>query len=226
MSPRALLLFACLTALPSLASAQRSTEAFLDAPERENALRVTVEMDPALAFGLGYVRTVPLEIDGFARRLGVHFDVTSTLGGTSWDLTGGATMPLFEGPGPNVLVSADLELKIAQNDVHTALVYGYGASIRPGYFDPAWYLAAEASLRGTMAASLFHRDAYRAESGAEDGTYLTGQLALYLGASVGFHIERAVVLGLRFAWRMPYTFESYAPWVQPYTVDLEVAWRF
>ena len=223
-----LLLGACLLGTSATtAHAQRSVEAFLDEPERENAVRLTVEMDPALAFGVGYVRTLPIDVEGFSRRLGLHLDLTTILGGSSWDVTGGASMPLFEGPGPNVLATIDLELKIAQNDVHTALVYGYGVALRPGWFDPSWYLAAEASLRGTIAASLVHRDSYRAEvSGVADGTYLTGQLALYVGGVVGFHIERQVVLGLRFAWRVPYTLQSYAPWYQPYTVDLELAWRF
>jgi hypothetical protein len=215
-----------LIALPSAALAQRSTESFLDDTSHDDAIRVTVEMDPALGFGLGYVRTVPIEVDSFSRRLGVHADVSTVFGGSSWDIGGGVSMPLFEGPGPNVLASVDLELKIAQNDIHTALVYGYGVAVRPGYFDPAWYVAAEASLRGTFAATLLHRDAYRQESGAEDGTYTTGQLALYLGGAIGFHIERTVVVGLRFAWRMPYTFQSYAPWYQPYTVNMEVSWRF
>lgn len=213
---------------PSHALAQRTAEAFLDDEARPNALRITVEMDPALAFGVGYVRAVPIEIDGFSRRLALHGDLTATMGGSSWDVTGGATMALFEGPaGPNVLATVDLELKIAQNDVHTALVYGYGAALRPGWFDPVWYVAAEASLRGTFAATLFHRDAYREQvPGVEDGTYVTGQLALYVGGVIGFHIERAAILGLRFAWRMPYTFASYAPWYQPYTVNLELGWRF
>lgn len=223
----ALVLTLAVCALPSRGLAQRSAEAFVDDVERANALRVTVELDPALAFGVGYVRTLPIEIERFARRLALHVDLTAAMGGTSWDLTGGATMALFEGAGPNVLASIDLELKLAQNDVHTALVYGYGVALRPGWFDPVWYVAAEASLRGTFAASLFHRQAYRDEvPSAGDGTYLTGQLALYLGAVVGFQIERALVIGLRFAWRVPYTLESYAPWVQPYTVNLELGWRF
>lgn len=214
-------------ALPSRGLAQQSVEAFVDDVERPNALRVTMEMDPALAFGVGYVRTVPIEIERFSRRLALHGDLTATMGGSSWDLTGGATMAVFEGAGPNMLATIDLELKIAQNDVHTALTYGYGVALRPGYFDPTWYLAAEASLRGTFAATLFHREAYREQvPGVEDGTYATGQLALYLGGVVGFHIERTVVIGLRFAWRVPYTFASYAPWYQPYTMNLELAWRF
>jgi hypothetical protein len=220
--------FASLLSLfPAVAHAQQSAEAFLDEREHENALRITAEMDPALAFGIGYVRTVPIEIDRYARRLGLHVDLTAILGGTSWDLVGGATLPLFEGPGPNVLLGVDLALKVAQNDVHTALVYGYGASLRPGWYDPVWYVAADVAIHGTFAASVFHRDSYRAQvASARDATYLTGQLALYLGAAVGFHIERSLVLGLRFAWRFAYTFETYAPWYQPYTLDLELAWRF
>lgn len=212
----------------SPASAQRVAEGFLEGAEHENTVRVTVEMDPALALGVGYVRAVPLEVDGFSRRIGVHVDLTTiVVDGSSWDLTGGASMLLAEGVGLNVLASVDLELKVAQNAVHTALVYGYGAALRPGWFDPAWYLALEASLRGTIAASVFHRGAYRDEvPGAQDGTYVTGQLALYFGAVIGFRIERVAILGLRFAWRVPRTFESYAPWFQPYTVNLELGWRF
>ncbi|MBZ0117715.1 MAG: hypothetical protein K8H88_12005 [Sandaracinaceae bacterium] len=209
------------------AHAQRSTEAFLDEREHENAIRITGEMDPALAFGIGYVRTVPIDVDRYARRLGVHVDLTTILGATSWDLAGGVTLPLFEGPGPNALLGVDLELKVAQNDVHTAIVYGYGASLRPGWFDPVWYVAADLAIRGTFAASIIHRDAYREQvPSARDATYLTGQLALYFGGVVGFHIERTVVLGLRFAWRFAYTFDAYAPWYQPYTIDVEAAWRF
>jgi hypothetical protein len=208
------------------AAAQRSAEAFVDAPEHDDTLRVTVEMDPALAVGVGYVRAVPLEIDRFARRVAIHADLRMVIDGASWDLGGGASMMLAEGFGPNVLATVDLEVKLAQSAVHTALVYGYGAALRPGWFDPAWYLAAEASLRGTIAATVFHRDAYRNEfSDVADGTYVTGQLALYFGAVIGVRIERVAILGLRFAWRVPRTFETYAPWFQPYTVSLELGWR-
>ena len=94
--------------LPTVALAQRSTEAFVDDTSSQNALRVTVAMDPALTFGVGYVRTVPIDVDGFTRRLGVHADLSTVYGGTSWDVEGGVTMPLFEGPGVNVLASVCL----------------------------------------------------------------------------------------------------------------------
>ena len=51
-------------------------------------------------------------------------------------------------------------------------------------------------------------------------------LSLFAGAAVGFLIERTVVLGARFAWRFPRTFQSYAPYFLPYTLDIEVGLRF
>jgi hypothetical protein len=222
----ALLAFAC-TSLAGRASAQRTAEAFIEETEHDNALRVTVEMDPALAFGVGYVRAVPIAAGDFSRRLAVHADLTAIMGGSSWDLTGGVSMMLANESRLNVLVTVDLELKLAQNDVHTALVYGYGAALRPGWYDPSWYVALETSLRGTFAASLFHDDAYEAEvPGVRNGTYLTGQLAFYLGGALGVRIARVATLGLRFAWRIPRTLESYAPWFQAYTANLELGWRF
>lgn len=211
----------------ALAAAPRSTEAFFHDDAHLNAVRVTAELDPALALGVGYVRMVPLELGGFSRRLGLHADVTTILGGSSWDLTSGFTLPLFAGGGFNALVSADLQLKLAQNDVHTALVSGYGAALQPGYFGRSWYVTAEASLRGTIAASFFHSAAVRAElPGLVDGTYRTRQLAFFFGGAAGVQVLRTVIIGLRFAWRVPYTFESYAPWVQPYTLNVELGWRF
>lgn len=214
--------------LPCSVHAQRTAEAFLEERTHDDTIRVSGEMDPALAFGVGYVRAVDIDVDRFSRRLGVRVDLTTIMGGSSWDVGGGAAMALFEGPvGPNLVAAVDLELKIAQNDVHTALVYGYGVALRPGWFDPVWYLAAEASVRGTIASTFFHRDAYRNEvAGVRDGTYVTGQAALYVGGAFGFCIERVFLVGARFAWRLPITFESYAPWYQPYTIDLDLGWRF
>lgn len=214
-------------ALSPAAHAQRTAEAFLYDDEHDDAVRATVEMDPALAVGVGYVRAVDLSIERFQRRLGLHIDTTAIIGFSSWDFAGGASMHLAEGAGFNALASIDLELKLVQNDVHTGLVYGYAASVRPGWFDPVYYVALDLGLRGTFATSLFHRDAYRERFGnVADGTYVTDHLAFFVGGVVGFRIERVVLLGLRFAWRFPRTFETYAPYFQPYTINLEIGVRF
>jgi hypothetical protein len=118
------------------ARAQHTAEAFLGDRARSNAFRATVGMDPALALGLGYMRAVDIEAGGFSRRLGVHFDASAILGMSSWDFSGGASMLVRQKTGLDALTTVDLGLKVAQNDVHTALVYGYGASVRPRVVRP------------------------------------------------------------------------------------------
>lgn len=221
----ALALAAALTT--TRAHAQRTSEAFVAADDRAHAVRAYVQMDPTIAIGLGYVRALRVREGDFSRRIALHVDAATLLGFSSWDLTAGASMRLVEHTGLDVLVALDLETKIVQNDVHAGIVAGYGVALRPGYFDPVWYAALELSLRGTFAAALFHRDAYR-ELFPEvaDGVIATDHLSLFAGAAVGFLIERTVVLGARFAWRFPRTFQSYAPYFLPYTLDIEVGLRF
>ncbi len=214
-------------ALPSSAAAQRTAEAFLYEAEHDHAVRATVEMDPALAVGVGYLGAVDLDVDAFHRRVGIRADVTTVIGFSSWDFSGGVAMHLAEGAGLNVLATVDLELKVVQNEVHSGIVYGYGVALRPGWFDPVWYLALEAGLHGSFGATLFHRDAYRTLfPEVQDGTFYTDSMSFFAGGAFGVRIERHLLLGLRFAWRFPRTFESYAPYVQPYTVNLEVGARF
>lgn len=221
----ALALVAALTT--TRAHAQRATEAFVATDERDHAVRAYVQMDPTIGLGLGYVRALQLREGDFARRIGLHVDVATMLGFSSWDLTAGASMRLVEHTGFDVLVALDLETKIVQNDVHAGIVAGYGAAVRPGYFDPVWYAALDLSLRGTFAAALFHRDAYRELfPDVADGVIATDHLSLFAGAAVGFLVERTVVLGARFAWRFPRTFQSYAPYFLPFTLDVEVGVRF
>ncbi|MBX3269839.1 MAG: hypothetical protein KF729_06240 [Sandaracinaceae bacterium] len=214
-------------AISPTAHAQRTAEAFLYDDEHDGAVRATVEMDPALAVGVGYVRAVDVSVGRFHRRLGVHLDATAIIGFSSWDFAGGVSMHLAEGAGFNALATIDLELKVVQNDVHTGVAYGYSAAVRPGWFDPAWYLALDVGLHGTIATTLVHRGAYRERfPNVADGTYVTDNLSFFLGGVVGFRIERVVLVGLRFAWRFPRTFETYAPYFQPYTIDVEVGARF
>jgi hypothetical protein len=208
------------------ARAQHASDVFATTDGPRHAVRAFVEMDPTLGLGLGYVRTLQLREGSFARRIALHFDVATILGFSSWDLTAGASMRLVEHTGLDALVTVDLETKIVQNDVHTGAVAGYGVAVRPGYFDPTWYAALDLSLRGTMAAALYHRDAYRELfPNATDGLVATDHLSMYVGAAIGFCIERVVVLGARFAWRFPRTFEDYAPYFLPYTLDVEVGFR-
>ena len=223
----ALAALALVAASPAPARAQHTAEAFLADRARSNAFRAAVGMDPALALGLGYMRAVDLESGAFSRRLGLHFDAAAILGMSSWDFTGGASMLVREKPGLDALATLDLRLKVAQNDVHTALVYGYGASVRPGWFDPVWYAALDLSMRGTFAATLFHADEYRRLfPNVADGTYLTDQLSLFAGVAGGVRIKQIVLLGARFAWRFPRTFETYSPYFLPYTLDLDLGLRF
>lgn len=209
------------------ARAQQTAEAFLSDPAHQNAVRATVGLDPALAFGAGYLRAVAVTAGGVSRRLGVHFDVTSILGFSSWDFSGGASVLVREQTGFDTLVTTDLGLKVVQNDVHTGLVYGYGASVRPGWFDSSWYAALDLALRGTFATTLFHSPAYReAFPGVADGTFASDHLSLFAGAAVGLRIKRIVLVGGRFAWRFPRTFEEYSPYFLPYTFNFDVGVRF
>src|SRR5690606_32817377 len=116
------------------ARAQQTGEAFLADDAHANALRATVGLDPALAFGLGYLRAVDVGGEEVSRRLGLHFDVTTILGLSSWDFSGGVSVLARQQTGFDVLSTIDLRVKVAQNDVHTAVVYGYGAAVRPGWF--------------------------------------------------------------------------------------------
>lgn len=212
---------------PAEARAQQTAEAFLGDRAHDNALRVTAGMDPALAMGFGYVRAVDLGAGGSSRRLGLHADVGAILGLSSWDVGGGASVLLRQQRGFDVLTTVDLGLKVAQNDVHTALVYGYGAALRPGWYDAAWYAALDLSLRGTFAATIFHKDEYRRlVPGAVDGTVATDHLAFFTGVAGGVQIRQRALIGMRFAWRFPRTFESYSPYFLPYTINVDLGLRF
>jgi hypothetical protein len=223
----ATLVAALVVAAPSTAQAQRAAESFLQQDGGPNTVRLTFEMDPALAFGAGYVRTIPLAIGDFERPIGVHFDVTTILGLSSWDFAAGASMFLADNVGLNVLTTVELELKVVQNEVHGGLAYGYAAALRPGWYDHVWFASLELALHGTFAATVTHRDAYRAMfPDVQDGTYATANLAFFLGGAIGFRIAERARLGLRFAWRFPRTFESYAPYVQPYSLGAEAGFEF
>jgi hypothetical protein len=210
----------------SAARAQGAAEAFVQDAEQQDAIRLVAEMDPAAALGVGYVRGVNVQAEGFRRRMALHLDTTAILGFSSWDLAGGLTMPLVDGTGLDALATTELELKWVHNDVHTGLVYGYGAAIRPGWFGSSWYANADLALHGTIAATVAHSDAYRALfPEVADGTYTTGNLSYFVGAASGVRLARRVMVGLRFAWRVPRTLERYAPYLQPYTANLEVGTR-
>jgi len=155
----ALSALALAAAWPATASARQTAEAFLADRTHANAFRATVGLDPALAIGADYVRGVDVGSESFSRRLGIHFDVTSILGLSSWDFTGGVSLLAREQTGIDVLTTVDLALKLVQNDVHTGLAYGDAASVRPGWFDSSWYAALDLSLRGTYATTVFHSDA-------------------------------------------------------------------
>lgn len=209
------------------ARAQHVAEAFVAADSRRHSVRAYVEMDPAIALGLGYVRALDVHEGDFERRIAVHVDATAVLGFSSWDLGAGAAMRLVEQTGFDVLIALDLESKIVDNDVHSGFTAGYGAALRPGYFDPTWYAALDLSLRGTFAAALFHSTAYRELfPQVQDGVIATDHLNLFAGVAIGFCIEDVVLIGGRFVWRVPRTFEDYAPYYLPYTLDLEVGLRF
>lgn len=213
--------------LPAQAYAQHTAEAFLHTQGHDDAVRLTLEMDPAAAVGLGYTRAVDVRLGRIERRVGVHLDTTAILGLSSWDLSGGVTVPALGRTGFDTLVTSDLDLKLVQNDVHAGVAYGYVASVRPGWFGRVGYAAPELALHATLATTIHHRDAYRdVFPDVTDGTYLTGNLSTFLGGAAGVCIGQRVTVGARFAWRFARTFESYAPYVQPYTFDLELGARF
>jgi hypothetical protein len=212
---------------PAPALAQQTAEAFLGDRTHDNELRATFGIDPALALGAGYMRAVDLGAGSAPRRVGLHADVTAILGLSSWDVGAGASMLVRQERGVDLLATLDLGLKVAQNDVHTAIVYGYGAALRPGWFDSAWYAALDLSLRGTIAATVLHGAEYRRLfPGVADGTYPTDHLAFFAGVAGGFQIKQRALIGARFAWRFPRTFESYSPYFLPYTINIDVGLRF
>jgi hypothetical protein len=228
MTPRsAFVLAIAVGAVSPVARAQGTAEAFVHDAEHPNALRLLAEMDPAVAFGVGFVRAVDLGTERFHRRAALHVDTTAILGLSSWDLAGGVTAPLVDGVGFDALATTELELKLVQNDVHSGLVYGCSAALRPGWFGSTWYASADLALHGTIAATIRHSDGYRALfPDVADGTYTTGNLSGFVGAATGVRIARRGMVGLRFAWRIPRTLDSYAPYFQPYTLNLEVGARF
>ena len=229
----ALLAAAALAAgAPGVGRAQRVAESFaaFDAGGEggvDHAVRATFGLDPAIAVGGGYVAAIPVRVAGVERRLALHADVATIPGFTSWDLNAGASVPLAEGDGPNVLATAAIDLKWARNEVHRAAVFGYGVAARPGWYTPTWFVAAELGLRHAVGAHLAHSDAYRAQfAGARDGAVALHTVHLDVGAAVGFRIAERVLVGLRFAWRFHGTLETYDPYVLPYGGGFEVGARF
>jgi len=59
-----------------------------------------------------------------------------------------------------------------------------------------------------------------------DGTYTNDHLSFFAGAALGFKIKQRVLIGGRFAWRFPRTFESYSPYFMPYTLNLDAGLCF
>jgi hypothetical protein len=222
MSRCSLIFLGFLLLAPATADAQAAAESLMQAAPGPDNFRGRVAMDPGFQFGLGYVRAIHLDPDG-VRKLGVHADVEALLDFSSWELTTGVKTCLFARPGFDVLGTADLDLGIAQNEVHTALDAGYRVALLPGYYGKNWYAAGELGFRGAFFATMWHRDAYKEQfPGAVDGTYLTGASYLTLGASAGLRFLRHYFAGARFAYRIPTTFENYGPWVRPITLGLEV----
>ncbi len=153
--------------------------------------------------------------------------MASILGFSSWDLTGGVSVRALQTPGFDVLCTLDLRLELARNDVHSAVAYGYGAAVRPGWFQDGWFAALDLAVRGSFAVSLTHGAAYREMyPEVRDGTYASDHLNLFAGLALGFDIEDRVLIGARFAWRFAHTFESYAPYFTPYTLDVDIGVRF
>lgn len=220
---RALVFILLLVLWSAPARAQHSGEAFLAERTHPHAVRLTVAMDPALQLGLGYLHVVELG----ARRLGVHADVATILGFSSWDLTAGASVRVFERRGLDLLTTLDARLKVAHNDVHDAVVYGYAAALRPGWFGASWYVALDLAARGALAVTVNHSAGYREMvPDVVDGTYASDHVNLFAGVAFGFDLADRVLVGARFAWRFARTFESYAPYFVPYTVDVDVGVRF
>lgn len=179
-------------------------------------------MDPGFMFGIGYVRGIDVGSGGI-RKLGLHVDVDALIDFSSWDLTTGVSARLLDRPGFDVLGSVDLDLKLAQNEVHMALAYGYRLALSPGYYRPKWYAAAELGLRGNIATTMWQSAEYLAQvPDAGSGTYVTGTAFFSLGAGAGFRFFEHYFAGIRAAYRVPSTFESYGLWVMPMTFGVEL----
>jgi hypothetical protein len=205
---------------PSASHAQASAESLLKGAPGSDHFRGRVAMDPGFQFGLGYVRAFDL---GAKRQLGAHADVAALLDFSSWEVTSGVSARLLDRPGFDVLGTVDLDLGIAQNEVHTALDAGYRVALLPGHYCPKWYVATEFGFRGAFFATMWQRGAYQEQfPAATDGTYVTGAAYFTLGAAAGLRFFRHYFAGARFAYRIPTTFENYGPWVQPMTMGLEV----
>lgn|GEM_PF-5711827 len=212
------LVLSCLS--PRASHAQAAAESLLQGAPGSDHFRGRVAMDPGFQLGLGYVRAVGL---GTKRQLAVHADVDALLDLSSWELTSGVSARLFDRRGFDVRGSVDLDLGIAQNEVHTALDAGYRLALFPGYYCRKWYASTELGFRGAFFASMWQRGAYLEQfPAATDGTYLTGAAYFTLGAAAGLRFFRHYFAGARFAYRIPTTFENYGPWVQPITVGVEV----
>jgi hypothetical protein len=222
MNPlRVLGLLACLQVVPTVAYAQATAESLLRGAPNDHHLRGRVAMDPAFMFGVGYVRGLDLDPAG-ERKLGLHVDIDAVLDFSSWDLTAGASARILDRPGFDVMGSVDIDLKLARNEVHTALAYGYRAALLPGYYGRNWYVAAELGVRGNIATTIWQGADYLAlVPDAQSGTYRTRTTFLSFGASVGFRFCERYFAGLRAAYRAPITFDDYGPWVQPMTMGIE-----
>lgn len=226
---------ACLCA-PRSAFAQHAAESFLSfhpatqqnndsrapQPAFNNALRMSAELDPALALGLGYMRVLPFSSRSGRKAISVHGDVTALWGFTNWDITTGATLRLRQKPGWDLQVTADLELKIVHDDVRSGVTYGYGVGLRPGWFGKTFFVAGDLSLKGNFAQTLAHSQAYKDQfPTVVDGTYLSDTLFFYPGVAAGVTIAKRFVVGSRFAWRVPRDLKDYSPYYLPYTFEFE-----
>lgn len=205
------------------AKAQSAAESMLhDAPGADH-LRAQVAMDPGFAVGLGYVRAVDVGTHGWRRRLGLHVDVAALIDFRSWDVATGATVRAWDRPGFDILALVDFDLKLAQNEVHTALSNGYRFGVRPGYFGQHWYFAAELALRGTISTTLWHTSAYREQfPEVRDGTYSSTTTHFFPGVVGGFRFLHRGFAGLRAAYRLPLDTGDAGPWVQPMTFNAEL----
>ncbi|WP_437604383.1 hypothetical protein WMF28_22735 [Sorangium sp. So ce590] len=211
---------------PSAARAQAAAESMLRGAPGDDHLRARVTLDPGFMVGLGYVRGIDVG-HGRARRLGLHVDLDALIDFSSWDLTGGLSARLFDRPGFDVLGRVDLDLKLAQNEAHTALAYGYRLTLAPGFYRPKWYAAAGAGFRGNIATTMWQSASYLEQfPEAKDGTYLSGTALFSFGVTAGLRFGRRYFSGVRAAYRLPATLESYGPWVQPMTVGVELGGTF
>jgi hypothetical protein len=216
----ALFFLAAVLLVPRAGHAQAAAESLMKAAPGKDSFRVKVAMDPGFQLGLGYVHAFELTRQ---RQLGAHVDVDALIDFSSWELTSGVSARLFDRPGFDVLGTVDLDLGIAQNEVHTALDSGYRLALLPGFYRPKWYAAAELGFRGAFFAAMWQKQAYFDQfPEAEDGAFVTGAAYFTFGLAAGVRVFRNYFAGARFAYRVPTTFESYGPWVQPMTVGLEV----